>query len=188
MTARSPRPLAALAGCLLILAVPLVGCLNRGNGSPAEEVGLYRNERLGFSMRPPVTWEWREDVANIPIVFLSPQEGPEDTFRENLNIGLEDLRGASVTLDQYERAATEKLAAIITDFTFLESEETTLGGEPARRISYDGVQGQYALRWVQTFSIHGETTYVLTLVGSADGVEAVRPQVDSATASFRFLR
>jgi len=101
-------------------------------------------------------------------MFTAPLEGTDDQFAENVSVIVEDLGGASVTVEQYAEISKKQLETVITDFK-IESEEKV--DEGAYGIYYTGKQGKLDLSWQQLFLIEDGLAYVFTYTAEPGSFE-----------------
>ena len=81
-----------------------------GEPLAAQDFKVYMNLPYGIWMKYPSTWEMLEDqgASAFMVYFHSPPESPSDTFRENLNVVVEPLRGQG-NLEQVVAGSRELL-------------------------------------------------------------------------------
>jgi hypothetical protein len=58
---------------------------------------------------------------------LSQLESPQDRFRENVNLVIEDLNGQKLNLDEYSRVADSQLKLMMKNCKILESKKVNKG-------------------------------------------------------------
>jgi eukaryotic-like serine/threonine-protein kinase len=160
---RSARVVAATA----LLALLVAGC-SEGSSSANSPTGAasgfltYSDSKYGFRISYPPDWAEQLGVAGTVVAFLSSSEDSSDTFRENVNVGVEDLPNPGMTLDQFTAAALAQVEGLITNFTLVSKEATAVAGRFAERVVYTGQQGKFDLKWQQVWLIDKARAYVLT--------------------------
>ncbi len=148
--------------------------LGTGNNNTVDDVGMttrdisssgqanntydlltYENHMQGIKIKYPSDWQIQEQETGIipfvvfysppgPIVPCSPSCSPTDPIPETFNIGIENLPSQTFTLERYTNLGINKLRTSMQDFNLTESEDTTIAGLPAHKITY-------------TFTVEGES-------------------------------
>ncbi len=125
----------------------------------------YENADYGFKIGYPRTWTVTETVIEgIPAVqFISPLEGPDDVGQENVTVAYEDLPQPT-TLEEYAEATIGGLGDTIEEFNLIESVDTTLSGNPARKIVFTGKYEGMAAKWMEVLTIKGNRAYTISYI------------------------
>ena len=63
------------------------------------ELLTYTNSEKRYTIKYPS--EWSKSEQNGYVAFLSPADSASDTFRENVNVMVQDMSANPMTLDQY---------------------------------------------------------------------------------------
>jgi len=147
----------------------------------------YENPTHGIRIKYPKDWTMQEGFMGTVVVFLSPKADASDVFQENLNVGVEDLSGVSITLDEYTELTIDQMGQFITDFTVIESGKTTLAGNPAYKIVYTGSQAQYSIKWMQIWAIKDDKAYLITYTAETDSFSDFLEIVEAMISSFEFM-
>jgi eukaryotic-like serine/threonine-protein kinase len=95
----------------------------------AGEFTTYTSPTFNFDIRYPQEWEIKQ-ISGI-VVFLSPLDSQNDTFRENVNVVVEDLGSNRVTVEQYVKAADDVWMRSDSTLKFENAKKTKLNGEDA---------------------------------------------------------
>lgn len=146
---------------MILWIIFISGCIYHQQQSETSDYLIYYNSEYGIKIKYPPNWTKMEQVFGAIVVFMSPKENAFDNFQENLNIVAESL-STPITLEEYTDVAISQLKQIITDINIVETESTTLAGNPAHKIVYTGRQGQYILKWMQIWTIKNNKAYVIT--------------------------
>jgi hypothetical protein len=154
--------------CVLGLAFVLVPAAC-GDGDPGTHT-RFTSDQYPFSVSYPTEWRVERDTFGTIVIFLSPLLDTDDTFAENVNVVVEDLRGEELSLTEYMALTMDVLEDVIVDFHVLAEGPDTLGDEPAHFIEYTGTEPSVgvSLTWRQTITIHGAHAYVITYTGERD--------------------
>jgi len=144
----------ALSGSTLI-----VGCSTE---SEEEQLSTYNNPAYGINIAYPSDWTILEEVAGVVVSLLSPKESATDSFRENLNVVVNDLSAQPMTLDEYRDFTVDDLELLVTDLNIVYSGETTLSNSPAYELVLTGEMGGLDKKWMQVCTIKNDKAYVVT--------------------------
>lgn len=96
--------------------------------------------RNNYSVKYPVDWDLQQSdnlesgtvvskTVRSQFVVLSQIESPQDRFRENVNLVIEDLNGQKPNLDEYSRAADSQLKLMMKNCKILESKKVNKGSQ-----------------------------------------------------------
>ena len=157
------------------------GCARK---SPPEP-GRYYSKEKGFSIRLPKEWERKEGFMGTTIMGLSPQEGPADEFRENVNVFVEELPKA-LSLEEYSSLSLANLRKLMTDFQEHETSQTTVGDAGASRLVSSHRMGQYDLKVLVYWLIKARRAYVITCSAEREQFDAYLGKFEDIVKSFRF--
>ena len=88
----------------------------------------------------PSSWSRKDDNSDpIKVMFLSPQESPNDQLLEGLSVSVDDTLG-NMTLESFIEGNITNLRQENSDFTLIESTPTTVSGVPAHQIVFTANQ------------------------------------------------
>ena len=165
---------------LTFLSASLAGC---SSGEP--EPGRYYKKADGFSIRFPAEWEQKENVMGTVVIALSPAQGADDAFRENVNVTVEALPTPR-TLDEYCNLSMANLKSLLSAGQEPEVSDTTLGGEKAKRVVYQATMGQIGVKGVLYVAVKGDRGYAITCSATPDSFDAYKAQFERIVGTFRF--
>lgn len=94
--------------------------------------------RNNYSIKYPADWDLQQSddlksgtpvnpTVRYQFAVLSQRESPQDQFRENVNLVIEDLNGKKLDLDQYAQVATSQLKALMKNCKILENKKISKG-------------------------------------------------------------
>jgi hypothetical protein len=164
---------------LCVIVVASLACVLGEGVARAQALVPYTNPTYRYSLQVPFGWEQR--TMGGTILWLSPQEGPGDLFRENVNVTTENLP-SPMTVGQYAVAATRSMAQMLQGFAVLEQGQTVLAGQPAHWMVYNHFMGQ-PLQVLVFFVVRGTTAYVLTCTASPPQFPLFRPRFSQIAAT-----
>ncbi len=151
----------------------------------AQEKSRYANREKGFSIEFPEGWALREAPAPAVVVLAqSPQEGPSDTFGENINIAVEDLPRDATTV-QYGAAARETLVKAAQGLKVLDEGTLEIDGCQAGYFGYTlSLQG-YSLHNIVYYLVVERKAYVITCSATDKSFDAFKEKFEKAVATFK---
>ena len=118
------------------------------------------------------------------VTFLSPSDGPDDRFRESVQVLVQDLPFSTMTLRQYTDISLSQATSQIPDFTLLSSNPTLLADREAQRVIYRGQQGAYELKWEQVWLVDRGRAYVITLTAELNRFATLHATAEAIIQSF----
>lgn len=138
-----------------------------------------------FAIEFPEDWENERDSFGAVIIFFSPLTGDGDQFSENVNVVVEDLAGADLTLDEYVELAVSQLVDFIPDIDIYDEFDDEMDTQPSRVIAYTGSQEGVTYNWVQEIALFEGSAYIITYTGE-DDFETYLPHAAEIFESFDF--
>jgi len=141
-----------------------------------------------FSISYPDNWEL--STLQIPGIYFqafSPKEGPNDRFRENVNVVIEDLNGRQVSEQQYVDATKKKLMLNVKEFYLIKAGETMIGSYKAYEILYTGKLNLYNFKFKAVIVIYEKKAFVLTYSSDLISYDKFYPETNKIMNSIRLL-
>jgi len=149
---------------------------------------IYENQQAGIQIDYLMDWDIVEGFMGSVVVILSPQEDPKDTFRDNLNIMIQDLSAQPLTFEQYSALSIAQLKNLITKAKIVEPfSMTTAAGVPAGTMTYTGRQGKSKLKWYNVWTLIDTTAYVVTCTATRKSYSKLLPVFKQMLSSFKIL-
>lgn len=149
----------------------------------ADPASRYINKERGFSLEFPAGWDARENYYGTLVAALSPFEGPEDDFQENVNIVIEELP-PGMTLDEYVRHSINNLDFFLTEPQIHEKGLFSGGGKKAWWVIYSHRMGKLHLKAMSYTFLVGNTAYIITSTSQPEKFEEYRKSFDEVSRSF----
>jgi serine/threonine-protein kinase len=113
-----------------------------------------------FKVKYPGDWELNQTgIAGTKFILFMPSAQPV-TFRDNINLIIQDLKGRNMDLKQFAELSKSQVKQFITNANVMTS-ETSADGQK-HKIVYSGSQGQMNLKWQQYYWVKNEKAYILT--------------------------
>jgi hypothetical protein len=175
---------AFLALCLAAAAAEfLSGC---GKPARAAEPGrhYYDGTFDSFSIKFPSKWDRQRGSGIVKIMALSPITGERDTFRENINVGIEGT-GWFTGIDKYVEKSIAEAKKQLRNLKVNSQGETTVDGKPARWIIFDHQFGPYQLRALTYAVFDGRTAFIITCTSTSKTFSKYKSTFEKAVQSFR---
>lgn len=180
------RPISSQTLALILSAVLMIGL---AGGAYAQEAAPqpqeFVSEDYGFVIEFPGSWMVTTEIPGTVVAALSPQEGPEDTFMENVVITAEKLP-PDMTLSEYLDAVISVLSKTMAGFEVVKTGEARSDYCEFLWVTYHVALGKPDL--VQNIHLTIRDGIGFAIIGSAtpDSFEAYAPEFEAAVASFRF--
>jgi len=153
--------------------------------SPPSTTGYltYVNSSFGFRIKYPPDWSTQAGSAGAAIAFVSPAQGSSDSFRENVNVLVEDLADPSMSLGQYTDTSLRQAKTAIDAFRLLRSAPATLASRSAERVIYLGQIGR-DLKFESVWLVEKGRAYVVTYTATPDAFAGTEPTAEAVIGSF----
>lgn len=167
-----------------VLAVALLNCTPNG---ASQETPSYHSERGGFAVSLPADWERNEEEMGQDVwgvVALSPEEGANDFFSENVNIV--PVPADTNDLSEANRRGIDVLKQNTEQFTLLDQAVGKIGKHPASWFVYTCSYEGHTLRVVKYTLIHGSKMYLVTGTALPETFDQSRPVFEKIVASMVF--
>jgi hypothetical protein len=161
--------------CVGLVFLLLVGACGKESGTnvPKKEAREVRGgsarraldgtefNGTGYKLTAPDGWDTKRGFMGMDLMFMSPREGADDPFRENLNVVLENIPPA-ITKGVYLEATKRNLDTLLTGFVLVAEEVVKLGRHEWHRIEYRMTQGTYDLHNDVYLLLRDGSAYVIT--------------------------
>lgn len=145
----------------------------------------YRSAADHFSIKYPGTWQKEENKGGAAVIFMSPLESNLDTFRENVNVVVQDASGNRMSIEKYTEMAMQQVAAVFKqNIELVESTGTILAGKTAYKYVYIG-RGEIEFKIMHVWTISGDNAYQVTYTALLSQYDEYINQVEKMIKSFR---
>lgn len=173
---------------LTFLFISLIACgqiKQKTTGNDTEK-GWKSLDESSYSIQYPENWELdKSGKMGLSLILLTKQSSPQDQFRDNVNILIQDLQGQNINLDKYVKISEEQIKTMITNGNLIESKRLNENGSEFQKVIYTGEQGVYKLKFEQFYWIKNEKAYVLTLTCELEQFETYKVTGEKIMNSFR---
>ncbi len=152
-----------------------------------EQAGVFKDRLKKFDVKFPEKWELRKGMAGMYVVGISPLDGPNDKFRENVNIAsqiLDQPIELKAFFDEGQKALSEQLPG----FKLIGVGDMTVGGLPVKWIEFSQSSGNIDANVKQFYIIAegGKRAFIITGASPPEEFTKFRPVMDQIVQSFHF--
>ena len=117
-----------------------------------------------YSIQYPDSWDLNNSgQMGTSFAIFSRQSSPQDKFRENVNLIIQNLQGQNINLNKYVEISEGQIKTMITNANLIESKRLSANGYEYQKVIYTGDQGIFKLKFEQYYWIKNGKAYILTL-------------------------
>ncbi len=146
----------------------------------------YKDDVCKFEY--PGAWRLvQEDSTGAHLFLFMPKTDEEDTFRENVNLIVQDLSQYSIGLKEFVSLSEYQVQNMIKESEILRSKTYKKKGEQHHEIEYTGEQNGRLLKFLQYYWVIDNKAYVLTYTAEPDHYEDYMKHIDMIFSSFEIL-
>lgn len=161
--------------CLVIIAFASAGAEAKGK--------IFTGS--GYTIDFPSNWEIRKGTGGIDVYALSPLDGVQDKFQENINIVLENVP-QGISNKEYVDLSIDNAKKGLTGFNVVSRKKTTIGGMPAEQMVYEHTYKGTKISAGQAIVIHKSKAYVITLSTMTQTYGVYAPYFEAALKTLKF--
>ncbi len=163
-------------------------CKGNGQKQAAETVVWKTLEYSSYSIEYPETMELSSaGTMGTSFALFFALDSPEDRFRENINLIIQDLAGLGMDLDKYVEISEGQVATMLTDGRMIENRRFEKDGAGFQKMIYTGTQGVLSLKFEQYYTIRNEKAYILTFTAEADQFDKYKDTAEEVMNTFKVL-
>jgi len=145
----------------------------------------YADPQGRFSFTIPSNWT-QVQAAGAEVAFQSPV--PAGVVPATVNIVLEKLPSATVTLDQYDQAGEANLKQQFPDYKSLGVTRVTVDGRPAYKRVYTATIVGRLLQLQQVYLIERDTAYVISCGAPQENFAQNAQTFDQISGTFKIAQ
>ena len=150
--------------CVAVIAIMLIGACGQTRQKNVQNDWKTLEQSNYVIQYPDDGFELNiSGQMGMSFILFSKQNTPNGTFRENINLLIQDLKGLNISLDDFVNVSENQIKTLITDGKLIESKRFIKDNSEFHELIYTGKQGLFNLKWKQYFTIKSEKAYVLTL-------------------------
>ena len=122
-----------------------------------------------YSIQYPDSFDLdKSGQMGMSFIMLSKKSSKQDSFRENVNLLIQNIAGQGIDLNMYVDITERQVKTLLTDGNIVESKRLSGNNRNFHKIIYTGKQGQFNLKWQQFYWIENEKAFILTLTCEED--------------------
>ena len=156
-----------ITAAIIITAMAMTACGRSAQNVPDD---WQRLDSHLFSIQYPDTFEM--DISTIMqglnFVLSAPKSSPDDLFRENISLAIQNLGGLNISLDYFVNFTKNQIEQHIFNGHIIESRRVRTNNSEFHLLTYTGRHGQFNFKWMQHIIIKDERAYVLTFTAEQD--------------------
>ncbi len=145
----------------------------------AEQIQIYKSPLFDFEISYPEDWQVKE-ISGVT-AFISPLDGADDKFSENVNIVIEDISAYQMSAEQYAKEADKSWLAADGKLKIIDFSQVMLNGEEA----YCTIAENDNLKFKQYILVKNNRAYVLTYTGQPDGFNKFQDIAENIIKTFK---
>lgn len=139
-----------------------------------------------FSIDYPSNWELNTSgISGTKFFFLSELTSPDDVFRENINMLVQDLSEHNIDLAAFVKISEGQISEFLEDTKIHVSKTTDGKYYTYHRIIYSGMQEGTRIKIEQIYIIIDEQAYILTFTCTASEFAQFKQTGERILESFR---
>jgi hypothetical protein len=168
----------------LAVLLSLVSWMIQAQSSTNASDWLTLNEKE-FSVSYPKDWDLdQKGQMGTSFILFSKPSSPQDLFRENVNLLIQNLAGININLDKYVEISEEQIKTMIANSQLIESKRMS-GALPFHKEIYTGDQGILKLKFEQYYWVKDEKAYVLTFTAEVNQFDTFKQTAEAILKSFK---
>ncbi|MSU74939.1 MAG: hypothetical protein EXS55_00255 [Candidatus Magasanikbacteria bacterium] len=152
--------------------------------APVVAMSTFANSKYHFEIQYPSDWMMNDKDAATAVKLFSPLESAADTFRENINVIEKDYSQYTITLDQYFQLNLKDITAA-PNFKQVESKNTTIAGQPAKKLVFMATLDDQNLEFLQYYILKDKRTYIITCTTPPDTFKKFTPTCEKLIGTFK---
>lgn len=145
----------------------------------------YRDPQARFSFMIPANWT-QVQAAGAEVAFQAP--APAGTIPATVNVVIETLPVAAVTLDEYDQAGEANLKQQFPDYKALSLTRVSVDGKPAYKRVYTATIAGRVLQLQQVYLIERDKAYLITGGAPQEAFAANMAVFDQISGTFKIGR
>jgi len=141
----------------------------------------------GYTLQYPQDWTLDQSgQSGTSFIVLSQPSSPDDLFRENVNLLIQDLTGLNMDLDKYTEISMDQINMMLTNGNIIENVRRKADGSAFQKVVYTGDQGVFKIYCEQYYWVRDKKAYVLTLTCETDQLDSYKEIGEQILNSFKF--
>jgi hypothetical protein len=143
---------------------------------------VYKDPQARFSFTIPSNWV-QVQAAGAEVAFQSP--AAQGAVPATVNVVVEKLPSASVSLDEYDQAGETNLKQQFSDYKPIRLDKVSVDGRPAYKRLYTATIANRLLELQQVYLIDRDTAYIVSCGASQDTFQSYVAVFDQISGTFK---
>lgn len=153
--------------------------------------GWKTYQKDNYSINYPSNWEYSDQKPEptIAFIFMSPEASQtKDSFRERVNLTIENLVHEDLTLEEYTEKVLQQVKQV-PNAKMASALPVTIGDIEATNIIWSAeLGGGMNLKFNQLFTVKDRVAYVLTFASTTTEYERYEKDAIMILNSFKFTK
>jgi len=153
--------------------------------------GWKTYQKDNYSINYPSNWEYSDQKPEptIAFIFMSPEASQtKDSFRERVNLTIENLVHEDLTLEEYTEKVLQQVKQV-PNAKMVSALPVTIGDIEATNIIWSAeLGGGMNLKFNQLFTVKDRVAYVLTFASTTTEYERYEKDAIMILNSFKFTK
>jgi hypothetical protein len=142
-------------------------------------------DEIGYGIQYPDDWDLdTSGQMGMSFLILSKQISPQDSFRENVNLLIQNLSGLNVDIDAFVKISEDQVTTMYKEGKIHESKRIENQAKKFHKLVYSGSQGPFVLKTQQYYWVENDKAYILTLTCEAAQFDSYIQTGDKIMNSF----
>lgn len=149
------------------------------------EARRYTHEALGFSIAYPEGWNVKKDFETFAFMGVSPQEGEDDLYGENVNI-VAMSTPKDMSLEDFAKMQIHGARKGLVDYARRGASYETINGNRAARFDYVHTIQDIRIVSITFIQVKDNIGYAINCSATMDDYDRYRALLLQIARSFRF--
>jgi hypothetical protein len=142
-------------------------------------------DEIGYGIQYPDNWDVdTSGQMGMSFIIFSRQTSPQDSFRENVNLLIQDLTGLNINIDAFVKISEDQVTTMYKEGKIHESKRIKNQAKNFHKLVYSGSQGPFVLKTQQYYWVENDKAYILTLTCEAAQFDSYIQTGDKIMNSF----
>lgn len=176
---------------LTLLLLMSLGCASSAHRDAENTTGVVNYADAKHGLRLMYDGQWKEQSFLKPRGTLLVLVSDEDASRLPPTVSIvaqpERKNSNAPDLGQMEQRLIERAQKQIGDFALVETSDTTVAGQPARRVTYTGRKLGMSLQVMNVITIHDNRGYAIAYMADPATFDRRRFDVDRIIATIAWM-
>ena len=172
---------------LIAIGIIVIFALNSCANSPISGYTKFKNETIGFSIDMPEGWNILENYMGVTVASISPSDGPDDNYRENVNVFIELIRD-TLSLEQYYQTNITRINQLSVDYKEIGNDDTKINDLKVKWLLYSYSMGEQEIKVLSYILIKGKFGLSINCSAVSDKFPGYQKDFEKIGHSFRFER